>query len=429
MDQHQPELAGHAANHTQQGRQGPHTGRGGRAEHAARGVEEGLQRDGHDRQHEGQEEAEAHLRRSGDDPEGRVGGRRHRFAAHEGVGRLLVLNQDFAHQRQARLDRGEHGQQEQEAPGHLDPRRILQSPDHREQVGDAQRFHQEHAGEDFQQDDDQRADFGDLQAADDGVAAHHFGHRPGDQAEVDAGAERRHRQHQGGDHEVGEGRGRQCALRLVGLLQDSLILRHMLVDHLRLLQECGDVLVAQPQRGLQLAHIRHHGFQELVPHLRRLAVLVGGGRVGLDQRCMDDLEDLGHHRIALGIDIGNRLHRFHPARGRGRHVGAVRMVFLDRGDALADAPVQRRRVGKIAADGALDTLEFALDNMFLLLAPMRQQHLAVTQREILLRAADRVGRNSQAPVKCPGQGQDGLVRRLPGDVKQRRQDSEPDDAR
>ena len=228
---------------------------------------------------------------------------------------------------------------------------------------------------------------------------------------------------------MSEGRGRQRALCLVGLFQDPLILRHVPVDDLRFLQQLRDVLVAHPQRGFQLAHIRHHVFQELVPHLGRFAVLVGRDRMGLDQRAVDDLENLGHHRIALGIDVGDRLDRIHPARGRGRHVDALLVVFLDIGDALADAPVQGRRIGEVAADRALDTLEFALDDTFLLLAPMRQQHLAITQREVLFSAENRFRPDPQTAVESAGQGQNRLMRRLPGYVKQRRQDYDPDDTR
>ena len=82
------------------------------------------------------------------------------------------------------------GKDEEEAkcyPDHTYPEFVVECTDHREQAGNAQRFHQEQAHGHLDQDNNDGRYFRDLEVADKITAADHLGHGAGDQCKVNHG--------------------------------------------------------------------------------------------------------------------------------------------------------------------------------------------------------------------------------------------------
>ena len=195
------------AQHPEDQRQRPQRGDAAQAQHRSQRVHESFERNGDERERERQDESHAHLRR-GRDPQVFVLQSAFDLSAQQCAGRKLILQQHFAHVGEARLDAREQRQHREGGPDHPHPHLVGQRADDREQSRDSQGLHQEQSHRDLDHDDHQRRDVGGAERADVTGAAHHLGHGPRDQREVDRRAADRNQQHQASDEELHDRRGR-----------------------------------------------------------------------------------------------------------------------------------------------------------------------------------------------------------------------------
>src|SRR6266853_469947 len=116
-DQHPAQLPYEVAENTQHERSRADEHYADRPAHRPQRIDEGLERDRHESQREGQEEAEEHLRRGRDEPEQGIG-RTHLRACERPNQGLLLGGQHVAHQGERRLDSREDEEKDDRGPEH-----------------------------------------------------------------------------------------------------------------------------------------------------------------------------------------------------------------------------------------------------------------------------------------------------------------------
>ncbi len=266
-----------------------------------------------------------------------------------------------------------------------------------------------------------------LKSADEVRAANHLGHGPRDEREVDRSAAHGDQQHHGRDKEVHQRRRRKDRHRLVLALDDVLVLLHVPIDTHRARQQALDLLVDVGQEHLHVPPARHHGAQQLVPLVARLAI----GLHRLLVRLHDGFVDVGEHVAAavLLLELGDRLDGANPAGWVRGDFHGVLVILLDASDRLAQAAMQVRVVGEILADRLADARELALDDALLRFAARCEQHLTVALREPRFGVRHGVRGEPQTACDRATGGANRLMSGMTCEVQDRHQHDGPDDGR